>query len=119
MKKIVIECIEPGEARLSVYAEKMSGDWWRENGTLHIRVVSTELDNESLCVAVHELVEAALCASAGVTQADVDAFDAQFAGDGEPGDSPEAPYRTQHRKALLLEFLLADMLGLMPYGRME
>ena len=99
------------------------GDWfWDAEGNLRIKVVGADpVDEDSaFLIALHELVEAKLCFNAGVTQGAVDAFDmSQSATDGEPGDSPEAPYRTQHRQAMLLEHLMANFLGLLDYGIVE
>lgn len=82
-----------------------------------IFVSDTGNDDETFLIALHELIEMRLCAKAGVSQAAVDAFDAGYTGDGEPGDHPWCPYREQHRKAMLVEFLVADMLGLVGYGK--
>jgi hypothetical protein len=60
---------------------------------------------------VHELVEALLCRSMGVTAAQVDAFDMLHQRDGEPGEIPCAPYHRQHMAAQAAERALADHLG--------
>jgi hypothetical protein len=51
----------------------------------------------------------------------VDDFDAQFTeerhgDDDEPGDDPRAPYRRQHRAAMLIEHMMASFMGLDSYG---
>jgi len=119
VKRIVIEAITPEQARLPAYSVMGCGDWWRENGTLNIRVVGDDLDEEGFLIALHELVEERLCAIAGVPQQEVDDFDAQFCGDGEPGDDIAAPYREQHRKAMIIEHLMAVFMGIKGYGRIE
>ena len=111
MKRIVISAIPPEQARLAPYTEPFSGDWWRDGDTLHITVTAEALCDDALLIAVHELVEARLCERDGVPQAAVDAFDVAFNGDGEPGDDPRAPYFAQHRRALLIEGMLAEFLG--------
>ncbi len=119
MKRIVIDAIAPSEARLPCYAEAGFGDWHAEGDTLHVSVVAPTLDDDTFLTALHELIEAKLCMATGVTQAQVDAFDQIFKGPGEPGDDLASPYRRQHRRALLIEFLVADFLGIDGYCKME
>ena len=107
------------------------GDWhWDVHGNLRIAVCDgggNETDpfenDEAFLIALHELVEAKLCHRAGITQGAVDAFDMRFVADGrrtgEPGDDPEAPYRVQHRQAMLIEHMMAVFLGKTDYGRVE
>lgn len=70
-----------------------------------------------LLVAVHELIEVALCKDRGITQGDVDWFDKRFEKNrkegniDEPGDDPKAPYRKEHFFATSIERLLASELG--------
>lgn len=126
--KIVIEAIPHAEQRYDTL-----GDWWFDpDGTLQIRVSNdqplpgegTMDEKEQFCIALHELVEVKLCEAQGVTQAQVDEFD--FAhqeqcneNDLEPGDLPDAPYRKQHRFAMLIEHLMARELGLDGYGEVK
>lgn len=100
------------------------GDWWFENRVLHIRAINDEAECNPFLVALHEIVEAALCSAEGVSGEDVDRFDLDFEAEGhnpddEPGDDPRAPYRTQHRRACLIEFLMAQFMGLGDYGTMR
>ena len=92
------------------------GDWWHEGSVLHIRATSEGGQQAAFLVALHELVEAWLCDAHGVAEADVDAFDDAFTGDDEPGDDPKAPYRAEHRAAMLVEHLMALFLGITDYG---
>src|SRR6516165_10297182 len=79
------------------------GDWWFDkNGDLEIRVSAlSDWRLESL-IAVHELWEVLLCKHTGITEASVTEFDVEFekrrapGDDSEPGDSPKAPYRSEH-----------------------
>jgi hypothetical protein len=90
------------------------GDWLWEGNTLEVRIsreVSDDDPRYGMLMFVHELVEALLCVSSGVTAADVDAFDMLHDGDGEPGDDPSAPYHSQHIAAEAAERALADQLG--------
>ena len=120
--QIIIESCEFSQQRYQTL-----GDWLYDNfGNLRISVcdaggnATDPLENdEAFLIALHELVEAKLCHRAGITQGAVDAFDFAFRGNSEPGDHPEAPYRVQHRQAMLIEHMMAHFLGLTTYGRME
>lgn len=102
-------------------AQNEGGDWhFDDDGTLHVKVIGESLDMPwAFLFALHELIEAILCKQDGVSQAQVDQFDAKWRGDGEPGDAPGAPYRTQHRRAMLIEHQMAWLMGLTDYGRVE
>ena len=120
--KIVIESIPHAQQRYDTW-----GDWWFDpDGTLQIRVSSDvpEMPTEQhqFLVALHELVEVRLCQERGISQEAVDTFDMSpkaLACDGEPGDLPDAPYRREHRFAMLIEHLMAHELGLTGYGEVR
>jgi len=116
---IFLSAVEQSEMR-PPYQEDGLGDWYHTGyGHWIVRSVGHDiLDDETFLVALHELVEMKLCHNAGITQESVDAFDAAYNGDGEPGDEEDCPYRRQHRQACLVEFLVADMIGIR-HGRME
>ena len=105
------------------------GDWRDKGDALVISVTGTDLsDDQTFLIALHELVEAHLCRKRGITAEAVDAFDKAWIAahpgyldgtEGEPGDDPAAPYRREHRQAMLVEHLVADMLGIAGYGRVE
>jgi hypothetical protein len=134
VNRIVIEAVPQhamrhpyDQGRLAPSPGEHAGDWFfDDSGDLVIRVTGDNLDKpEALLVALHELVEAALCRREGVSQEAVDAFDSDFASyEGsmkwafadEPGDQLEAPYRPQHRRAMLIEHLMAQFMGLSDYG---
>ncbi len=119
MKRILIEAV-PVEQMRAPYQNPGDGDWFHDaDGDLIVRVAAPALDDHAFLFALHETIEALLCQKAGISQEAVDTFDAAFVGEGEPGDDPAAPYRTQHRRACLVEFLVADMLGVASYGTME
>lgn len=109
--------------RLPAYREDGYGDWYfdAKTGDLHIKVAGADVwdQEQAFLVALHELIEARLCFQSGVTQGSVDSFDGTFQGDGEPGDAPLAPYRVQHRKACLIEHVMALFLGKTDYGTVE
>jgi len=123
--RIIIETIDADKARIS----GQTGDWsYDDAGNLYIQVVAQKImpnvkgsifSTENFLIALHELVEAHLCLKDGVTQQAVDDFDMAFQGDGEPGDHPDAPYRSQHRHAMLIEHLMANFLGHTDYGRID
>lgn len=123
MTRIIIEAIPPDKMRLEAYRSEGCGDWyWDQEGNLQIRVASTTDavdDDEVFLIALHELVEAKLCLKHGITEGAVDAFDKAFEGDTEPGDAPLAPYRNEHRAAMLIEHAMALMLGKWDYGSIE
>lgn len=101
--------------------EEADGEKADREEVLCIRAVDTLSDNEAFLVALHELVEAWLCRDKGVSQEAVDAFDLAFIPprndpDAEPGDHPDAPYRIQHRQAMMVEHLMALFMGVTDYG---
>ena len=114
---VVIEAVPQEQQRYDTL-----GDWYYDGeGNLIIRVTGADpMDqDEAFLIVLHELVEAKLCLSAGITQGAVDAFDMAFKGHGEPGDSPDAPYQKQHRCAMLIEHTVALLMGKFSYGRVE
>ena len=117
--KIIVETIPASRMR---YPTK--GDWlYYRDGSLHVFVSKDGLtENEQFLIGLHEMVEVWLCRARGVTQQQVDEFDMVRApalalpDDAEPGDHPEAPYRREHRFAMLIEHLMAHELGMAGYG---
>ena len=97
------------------------GDWFREDGVLQIRVSNDQRlsEHKQFLVALHELIEVKLCEIRGITIEEVDTFDFCWASDDpneEPGDHPDAPYRKEHRFAMMIEHLMAHEMGLTGYG---
>jgi len=98
------------------------GDWWENSSypfrqSWDIRVSEMEDWRYELLVAVHELVEMALCKHRGIKEKDVSDFDMEFeqnrdlGDESEPGDDPAAPYRREHRFAENIERQLAHELN--------
>lgn len=94
------------------------GDWEEElapsgEQVLIIRTSILPLFESELLVFIHELVEALLCKTVGITQKQVDDFDM---GEGalldDPGAAPQAPYHSQHMIATILEKQLCRTLGI-------
>ena len=129
IRRIVIEAVPQGNMRPPYNQDKQAGDWMIDGDTITIRATGVDLEDpgnpETFLYALHELAEFMLCRKAGITQEQVDRFDIAHESmedhlpDAEPGDHPASPYRKQHRQACLIEFLMADMLGIVGYGRME
>lgn len=111
MKNINIRAIPVHEHRYPTL-----GDYWTSpDGTEEIRTTDLPDWRMSFLVALHELVESALCHARGISEPDIKAFDEKFeaAGkEGEPGDDREAPYYKEHQFALALEALVCQELGL-------
>jgi hypothetical protein len=111
--RVVIEEIPHAEQRYET-----CGDWWvGSDGTWHVRVSNTGKWQHAVLVAVHELIEMALCRERGVTEDSVTQFDLDFeaarpeGNTDEPGDDPSAPYQKEHQFATTVELLLAAELG--------
>lgn len=114
-KNIRIEFIDKDALRYET-----GGDWFIDEQGLCIQI-SNDVGSEAeqFLFALHELVEWRLCASRGISQKTVDDFDLTYQGEGEPGDNEAAPYRAEHRQAMLIEHLMANFLGLVDYGKVE
>ena len=88
------------------------GDWLIRDGKLDVMVSDTGNWRSNVLVAIHGLVEAFLCESGGVSGEAVEAFDMSFAGCGEPGKDPAAPYRHEHCVAEIVERIVAEECGM-------
>lgn len=133
-RTIVVATIEHDKQRYPT-----AGDWfwlarearnaqeWGEQDdqpTLVVRISDTGSWRYNALLAVHELIEALLCANDGVTQEQVDDFDQRFEKLratmtplmaellGEPGDHRDAPYRKQHCYATAVERMLCAAMGI-------
>ena len=90
------------------------GDWQWHDDRLEIRLSKEVIEDDpryGIVLLTHELVEAILCRSRGITDRQVDAFDMAFKGSGEPGDDPAAPYHGEHEAAQAAERALAVALN--------
>jgi hypothetical protein len=113
--KITIEFIDHEDQRYDT-----PGDWfYTPSGNLIVRISQTEIPEYNNLMAIHELVEALLCAHDGVRQRAVDRFDAAWKprrlADGTPilecGEDPEAPYHEQHVVAEQVERIAAQAMA--------
>lgn len=88
------------------------GDWEWDGKTLTIRA-NLMLDwRKQLLVAIHELVEAALCINNDVSQEVVDEWDFNHPEADEPGELDGCPYRFEHETAVKVERLIAEGFGI-------
>jgi hypothetical protein len=96
------------------------GDYWDDEGGVHVRVSDVGNQDYEFLVAIHELIEQHLCRKRGIPEPEILAFDRAFeaeraAGkwtDEEPGCDPRAPYRKEHLFAEVVERLVAQELGI-------
>jgi len=100
------------------------GDWWfNEEENLEIRVSDLGNWKEEYLVADHELTEALLCKSRGITEKEVTDFDLKFEHEekngisnqcptAEPGDDARAPYRNEHKIAESFERIKSEIFGI-------
>ena len=103
--KILIETIPHSSQRYNTV-----GDWEvMPDGTWYVKVSSLGHWRHEVLIAVHELVEMALCRHEGITSAEVDAFDLAC-DEPDPGLNPRAPYHKQHMVATAVETLLAGLM---------
>lgn len=89
------------------------GDWYvAPDGTWRIQISKLDDWRHWILVAVHELVEMALCTHNNVSSGAVDRFDKAYEsnrpeGDvSDPGDSAQAPYKREHCVATAIERLM-------------
>ncbi len=87
------------------------GDYMQTDAGLKILVSELNNSDYNFLVALHEFVEAYLCIKRGVDYAEIDTFDQNFKGEGEPGDDPKAPYHQSHLDATEIEVKMAQILG--------
>ena len=126
MQEIVIRTIQHSDQRYDTVGD------WRERTTLmvppapdkqtvrsHLDITVSEMSDEryEFLVGLHELVEAYLCKTRGISEEAVTAFDVEYEAkrkpgdDSEPGDDPRAPYFHEHQVATFVERYVAKELG--------
>ncbi len=89
------------------------GDYWQEGDKDIFRISDCGNRKYEWMIAIHELVEKALCEHHNITNEQIDEFDlATESLDDEPGDEPNSPYRDQHCFATSVERMLCAALGL-------
>ena len=108
MQNITIKTIPHKDQRYDTV-----GDWQWDGDNLLITISDMGDWRANVAVAIHELVEVALCKQAGISQESVDAFDTGPGSDtNDPGDLPDAPYRDQHCFATAVERMLIAAFGM-------
>jgi hypothetical protein len=98
--------------------------WSGGNAALFVRVSDTGIEHYNMLLAMHEIWEALLCHERGITDKQVDEFDAWHlkkygpanADHEEPGDHPLAPYRDEHCAATAIERQLCSEYEIPWYG---
>lgn len=80
-------------------------DWWE------LEVTNTENRKFNKLLIIHELIECMLIEENGIEEPAIDKFDREFTGEGEPGESEDAPYHKEHMKAEFFEKELAKEFG--------
>lgn len=109
LPKIVFDVIPHKKQRYPT-----SGDYYKKNGELHIRVSKMNSKHEFL-IFIHELIEWFLIDQKGIPIKSIDDFDILYeetkTDNSEPGNDPNAPYYEEHQFATLIEKLLAEKLG--------
>lgn len=114
--RILIETVPHNEQRYDTV-----GDWSIEPDGTWLILVSELPTKQShfpekfaFLVALHELIEMAMCVAQGITPKMVDGFDLTWKahhGIVEPGDDPNAPYYHDHQLATGFERQMAALLG--------
>lgn len=97
--------------------ETVGNYWMDEDGVMQIRI--SEMNNQfyEIMVAVHEIVEWALCIQEGITEKEITEFDLAFESNrqkgnlDEPGFEINAPYYKQHCFATSVELGMCAMVG--------
>ena len=87
------------------------GDYWFNDGLIHIRVSDMKNEDYAFLVAIHEQIEAYLTQKRGIDEKEITLFDTSYQGEGEPGDAKDAPYRKEHFFATTIERLIAAELN--------
>jgi hypothetical protein len=87
------------------------GDWYQDGHGAVIDVADVGDWRMNLLIALHEMVESALCEHAGIPESEVLAFDKAHPDLNDPGADPAAPYQKQHLIAERMERFLAAELG--------
>jgi hypothetical protein len=115
IKKINIEFTDdPNDIR-----NEGLGDYWdNPDGSRTIKVFcknnSRMAINHAYACLFHEMYEHRKCEIDGVSEKDIDIFDAwhlKKGFEGEPGDHPSSIYRKQHRDAEFIERYIIDKFG--------
>jgi hypothetical protein len=89
------------------------GDWQvSPTGSITVSAAAMDsLESETL-IQIHELIESILCVKAGITDAQVTAWDEAHQDHDEPGSLRGCPYRKQHATAMEVERIVCVAMGI-------
>jgi hypothetical protein len=105
--RILIESIPHTNQRYET-----TGDWIiHPNGDITIYVSETGAWKTDYLVALHELIEVALCIDRGISEEEVNTFDISHPELEDPGDDIRAPYYKEHQVAVAIERMAAAELN--------
>ena len=114
MRKIIIKTIPDTHQRYNTV-----GDYFKDEAGNRVFTVS-DMNNwkYEFLIALHELIESALCEARNINDEAIDAFDIAFETKrlsnpaiGMPGDDQNAPYYKEHQFATKIEKMMAVELG--------
>lgn len=107
-KRITINFIPQEDQRYATV-----GDWFN-SGQIDNKIINvSKMDiRYEYLVAIHELIELALCDLNGISAKQVDAFDLSHLASEEPGMESDCPYRWQHLLATGIEMQLAAVMDI-------
>jgi hypothetical protein len=88
-----------------------AGDWFDVEGKYYFKISDCRNKKYEWLLAIHEIVERALCDVNGVSADAVDKFDTRYRGEGEPGDAKNSPYQREHCYATAVERMLCAAMG--------
>lgn len=106
--KIQIKSIPHKEQRYET-----TGDYYVDKDkTLNITISKQQKQQYEYLIAIHELIELTLVIFRGISIKSIDEFDQKFVGEGEPGDSTNAPYYAEHQIATKVEKMICKELNI-------
>lgn len=101
--------------------ETVGDYWWPRDKLTQVRVSDMSNEGYELCVMIHEMIEAHLCALRGITDEVITKYDEAFNiklaegsvdENSEPGDQEDCPYHKEHVAATAVEKAVAEALGI-------
>ena len=87
------------------------GDWYQDGHGAKVDVADLGDWRMNMLVAMHELIESALCEHRGIPESVVLQWDIDHPHSEDPGSEAGAPYRAEHLMAESIERILAEELG--------
>lgn len=90
---------------------KTLGDYIGHEKLRFIQVSDMGNPQYEFLIALHELVEQALCIARGISEDAITQWDIHYLGD-DPGGDPKAPYYREHVFSSMIEDLVGHEMGL-------